>query len=95
MHTVDGLVLEEELIVLGYGDEEKDGCDILKAMDPLLSFRTLSTNIEHSVGKVPNDECGLGNTSGLDTRSEDILVVWHIIRLCNAFNVVKVATSWN
>lgn len=38
LHTVDSLVLEQELVVLGDGDEEEDGGDILEAVYPLLSF---------------------------------------------------------
>lgn len=38
LHTVDGLVLEQKLVVLGDGDEEEDGGDILKAVYPLLSL---------------------------------------------------------
>jgi hypothetical protein len=38
LHTIDSLIFEEKLIVLGNSDEEKDGCDILEAMNPLLSF---------------------------------------------------------
>jgi len=38
LHTIDSLILEQKLIVLGDGKEEKDGGDILEAVDPLLSF---------------------------------------------------------
>jgi hypothetical protein len=38
LHTVDSLVFEQQLIVLGNGDKEKDRCDIFEAMDPLLTF---------------------------------------------------------
>lgn len=38
LHAVDSLVLEQKLIVLGDGNKEEDGCDVLEAMDPLLSF---------------------------------------------------------
>ena len=38
LHSVDGLVLEKKLIVFGDGDQEEDCCDILEAVDPLLSF---------------------------------------------------------
>lgn len=93
LHTVDRLIFEKELIVLGNGNQEEDGGDILKAMNPLLSFGTLSTHIEHAVCEVANDERRLGDTSGLDTRSEDILIVGHVIGLGDAFNVVKVVAG--
>jgi len=91
LHTVDSLVFKKQLIIFGNSNEEEDSGDILKAVDPLLSLRTLSTNIEHTVCKISNNEGGFGDTSGLYTRSEDVLVIWHIIWLCNALNVVKVA----
>ena len=46
LHTVDVLVFVEELVVLGDGDEEDDGCDVLEAVDPLLALRTLSSDVE-------------------------------------------------
>lgn len=38
LHTVDGLVFEEQLIVLGDGDEEENSGDVLEAVDPLLTL---------------------------------------------------------
>ena len=67
LHSVDRLVLEQQLIVLGDGDQEEDGGDVLEAVDPLLSLRSLATDVEHAVGQVANDECRLGDTGGLDT----------------------------
>lgn len=93
MHSVDGLVFEEELIVLGNSNQEEDGGDIFKAVDPLLSLRTLSSDIKHSIGKISDNEGGLGDSSGLDSRTKNILVIWHIIRLGNALNIVKVAAN--
>lgn len=95
LHTVDGLVFEEQLVVLGDGDEEENRGDILEAVNPLLTLGTLATDIEHAVGEVADDEGGLGDTGGLYTRPEDILVVGHVIRSGNAGNVVEVAVeSW-
>ncbi len=91
LHTVDSLVLEKKLVVLGNGDKKENGCDILEAMNPLLTLRTLSTNIEHSVRELSNNERRLSDTGGLDTRSQNILVVWHIIMLCDSGDVVKIA----
>ena len=91
LHTVDGLVLEQQLVVLGDGDQEEDGGDILKAMNPLLTLRSLATHVEHAVGQIANNEGSLGDTSGLDTRAENILVSGEIVGLSNAVNSVKVA----
>lgn len=91
LHAVDSLVFEQKLIILRNGNQEENGGDILEAVDPLLSLRSLSSHIKHTVGEVANDEGGLGDTSGLDTRAEDILIVWHVVGLCDAVDVVKVA----
>lgn len=60
-------------------------------MDPLLSLGTLSSNIEHAVGEVSNDEGCFGDTRGLDTGAKDILIVWHVIMLSDSLDVIKVA----
>jgi hypothetical protein len=38
-------------------------------MDPLLSLGSLSSDIEHAVGKIADDECGFGDTGGFYTRA--------------------------
>lgn len=62
-------------------------------MDPLLSLRTLSTDIEHAVGQISDDEGSLGDTSSLDTRSKYVLVVRNIIWRGDAVDRVKVAVQ--
>lgn len=79
LHSVDGLIFEKELVVLGNGDQEKNRRYVLKAVNPLLSLRSLPTNIEHTVCEFSNDKGCFGDTSRLDTRSQDILVVWKIV----------------
>jgi hypothetical protein len=79
LHAVDRLVLKEQLVVLGDGDQEKDGGDILEAVYPLFSFRSLATDVEHAVCEVADDEGGLGDTSRLDTRPEHVLVVGDVV----------------
>ena len=75
LHTVDGFIFEQELIVLGYGDEEEDGSDVLKAVDPLLTFRSLTSDIEHAVCKLANDKSSLRNACSLYSRSKYVLVI--------------------
>lgn len=91
LHTVDGLVFEEQLIVLGDGNEEQNGGDVLEAVNPLLALGSLTTNVEHAVCEVTNNECGLGDTGGLDTGTEDILVGGEVVGLGNALNGIEVA----
>lgn len=91
LHTVDSLIFEQQLIVLGNGDQEQDSSNVLKAVDPLLSLGSLTTDVEHSVGEIADDEGGLGDTGSLDTRTEDILVGRKIIGLGDTVNGIKVA----
>jgi len=92
LHTVDGLIFEEKLVVLGDSDKEENGGNVLEAVDPLLSLRSLSSDVEHAVCKVTNDESGFGNTSGLDTGSKNVLIVWHVIASRDSGDVVEVTT---
>ena len=91
LHAVDRLVLKEQLVVLGDGDEEEDGGDVLEAVNPLLTLRPLATDVEHAVCEVSDDEGRLGDTGRLDTRPQNILVVRHVVGRGNASNVIKVA----
>jgi len=91
LHTVDGLVLEKQLVVFGDGDQEQDGGDILEAVNPLLSLGSLTTDIEHAVGQIANDEGSLGNTGGLNTGAKNILVSGKVVGLGDPINGIKVA----
>lgn len=93
LHTIDCLVFKQQLIVLGNGDQEQDRSNVLEAVYPLLSLGSLTTDVEHAVGKVTDDECSLGDTGCLDTRAKDILVVGNVIGSGNTVNRVKVATG--
>lgn len=44
--------LKQDLIILGKCDQENDGGDVLEAMNPLPSLRSLTTDIYHSAGGV-------------------------------------------
>lgn len=92
LHTIDSLIFKQKLIVLGNGNKEENRCHVLKTMDPLLSFWSLTTDIEHPIRQVANDKRRLGDTSRLDTRSEDILIIWKIVWLRNAIERIKVTT---
>ena len=41
-----GLVLVEDLVVLGHGDAEDDGRHVLEAVDPLLPLRPLTPHVK-------------------------------------------------
>lgn len=72
LHAVDRFVFIEHLIVLGDGDEEHDRRDILEAMNPLLSFRPLSTDVEHAILELADLERSLGDSRRFDSRAQDI-----------------------
>lgn len=91
LHAVDSLILEQQLVVLGDGDQEENGGDVLEAVNPLLTLGSLATDVEHAVGQIANDEGGLGDTGSLDTRAENILVSGEVVGLSNAVNSVEVA----
>ena len=93
LHTVDRLIFEEQLVVFGDSNQEKDRGHVFEAVNPLLPFGSLTTNIKHPVGQIANDECGFRDTGGLDTRAEDILVGGEIVGLGNALNSIEVATQ--
>ena len=95
LHTVDRLVFEEQLIVLGDGDQEQDGGDVLEAVYPLLSFRSLTTHIEHAVCEVADNEGGFGDTGSLDTRSKNVLVIGDVFACGNTVDGVEVAAMVN
>lgn len=91
LHTVDSLIFEQQLVVFGDGDQEQNRCHVLEAVDPLLPFRTLTTDVEHPVGQVANNEGSFGDTGGLDTGTENILVCGEIVGLSNTLHGIKVA----
>jgi hypothetical protein len=95
LHAVDGLVLEEQLVVFRDGNEEKDGGDILEAVNPLLALGSLAADIEHAVREVANDKRRFGDTGGLDTGAENVLVIWGVVGSGNAIDRVKVAGESN
>jgi len=84
LHSIDSLVFEEQLVVFGDGNQKKNRSNIFKAMNPLLSLRPLPTHVEHAIGEVLNDECSLSDTGGLDSRSENILVIGEVVVGSNA-----------
>lgn len=67
LHAVDSLVLKQQLVVLGNGNQEENGSNILKAVDPLLPLGALTTDVEHAIGKVADDKGRLSDTGRLDT----------------------------
>ena len=70
----DTLIFVQHLVVLAQTDQEHQSGDIFEAVNPLLTFRPLTTDVEQLIRQFADFEGRLGDTSGLDTGSEDILV---------------------
>jgi hypothetical protein len=50
------LVLNQALVVATDSNQEKQAVDVLEAVDPLLSLRSLAADVEHPVGKLAQIE---------------------------------------
>jgi len=74
IHTVDFLVLCQDLIVFAEADHKKDGCDIVEAVDPLLPLRPLTPDVQEVEGDVSILELDLDDSSGSHSSPENILV---------------------
>lgn len=48
--TYRGFVFVEHLVIAAERDTENDGRDVLEAMDPLLAFRSLASDVKQPVG---------------------------------------------
>ena len=93
LHAIDALVLIQHLIVLAQGDQEDQRSDVLEAVNPLLSLRALTANIEETVGELTDAEGSLRNTGRLDTRAENVLVSGQIAGVGHAVNGIEVAVT--
>jgi hypothetical protein len=85
------LIFNQYLIIFRNSNQENNRGDVFKAVNPLLSFGTLTTYIEHTIGQVTNNKRGFSDTSSLDARSKDILITWSVLRMANAIYGIKVA----
>lgn len=73
------LVFNKTLIVPANSDEEEQTINILKAMNPLLALRALSSNIKHAVCQVPQIKDRLRDSRRAQARAQHILVCRHIV----------------
>ena len=72
-HPVHGAVLEQNLVVLGQGDDEQDGGDVVEAVDPLLPLRSLPAHVEHVEHGALELKLYLHNAGRLHTGTENVL----------------------
>ncbi len=64
-HAVLITLFQQHLVVLAQCDAEYDGCDVLEAVNPLLSFTALSADIEHVYAELSHLEPCFVDTGGL------------------------------
>lgn len=69
------LVFHQNVVVATDGDQEQDNLDVVKDVDPLLTLRPLSANIEHLVREVAGFENGFADAGRPEACAEDVLVV--------------------
>ena len=76
-----GLVLMQHLIVLGHGNTEDDGGDVLETVDPLFPLRPLPTHVEELEVEVLEGEVHLHDARCLHSRPQDVLLC-RLVVLC-------------
>lgn len=89
MHAVDRLVFVQLEIILAHGNTENDGCDVLEAVNPFLSFGALPADIDHSKLCIFNFKVDFCDTCCLGAGTENILLVWHEGWVRNSVDTLK------
>lgn len=56
-------VFHQHVVVAANCDQEENDLDVVENVDPLLTFRPLSTDIEHAVRQVTSVKDSLADTS--------------------------------
>jgi hypothetical protein len=92
LHPVDRFVLIQHLVVFRQRHKENERRNVLKAVDPFLTFTPLPSDIKQAIREVADTEHCFGDTGRLDARAEDVLVIGKITWLCHSLDGVEVAT---
>lgn len=95
-HTVEShsiLVFDQDVIETADGHKEQDDLDVVENVDPLLSLRALTTNVEHFEGQVPGIEDGLTDTCRSKACTQDVLVSGNIVLLEESAEIAHVAVN--
>ena len=64
----------QHLVILGHGNAEDDGGDVLKTMDPLFPLRPLTTHVEELEVEVLEREVDFHDAGCLHPRPQDVLL---------------------
>lgn len=83
-------VLNKGLVVSTDCNKEEQAVDVLEAVDPLLTFRSLSSNVKHTVCEGAKVEDGLGDTSRPQSGAQNVLVCWHVIWSEQSVHILEV-----
>jgi hypothetical protein len=89
--TYSGFVLVQHLIVLGHGDTEDDGGDVFEAVDPLLSFGSLTAHVEQLEVEVLERKVHLDNAGGLHSGPQNVLFGRHVLLSSKSIQIVQEA----
>jgi len=73
--TYPVLVLHEALVVATDGNEEEQAVDVLEAVNPLLSLRSLAAHVEHAIRELAQVKSALHDTRCPQPAAEKVLVV--------------------
>lgn len=92
-NTHCSLVFDQALIVSTQSRHEHETVNPFEAVNPFLSLRPLTTDVEHVIFQLTQFEQGLGNASGPQSRSKNVLVIGHVVFREQAVDVVIVAAK--
>jgi uncharacterized protein YuzB (UPF0349 family) len=79
------------MVVATDGNQEEDHLHVIKHMDPLLSFRALSTDIKHSICQVAQVKYCLTYPCRPQSCPQDILVGGEVVSGEQAVDLVEEA----
>lgn len=72
-------VFDQHVVIATDSDQEEYHLHVVEDVDPLLAFRSLSTNIEHAVCEVTSVKDGLADAGGAETCAQNVLVGRQIV----------------
>jgi len=71
--------------------QEQDDLHVVENVDPLLSFRTLTTDVKHLEGQIARVEDGLADTCRPKACTQDVLISGNIVLFEKSAEVAHVA----
>jgi len=86
---ISSFILEKNLIVLADGCHEYDACDVLEAVNPFLSFVSLSTHIEHFECISVDCKFRLYDSRGTHATAQHVLFTGKIVVFGNIVNSLE------